>query len=316
MRRFAAIAVIQYRDRRTGRLEPECVFHGQALAFLYENRAGLVLASFLTANGLFSRGYGWLQRRPASRRKIPRFISGLGIDAREAERPPGEYASLDEFFTRRLKAGSRPINQDPERLITPADGRIRVFPRLRDPLLEVKGSTVRLEDLLGRGPPERHKFGRNKPTFARVPRLVGLGHGAEIFAQAPGVAGNQAKGLQRFRKIEIEEAGAGGCRTERPASSGGVKTIFIVSRGDGFCDFALHFHAQVIRRHPFFSTDSALFRKRKERRQNGNCRMRQQSVHAVLCGGKLRIVEVVGVNGDAVYKRGKSRRSFLRCADN
>src|SRR5215471_3270594 len=114
----AAMAVIQYRDRRTGRLEPERVFHGETLAFLYENRAGRVLASVLTANALFSRGYGWLQRRPASRRKIPRFISGLGVDAGEAERPPGEYASLDEFFTRRLKPGSRPIDQDPDRLIT------------------------------------------------------------------------------------------------------------------------------------------------------------------------------------------------------
>jgi phosphatidylserine decarboxylase len=143
------MTLINYRDRRTGRLEPERVFHGEALAFLYENRAGRVLASLLTANSLFSRGYGWLQRRPASRRKIPRFISGLGVDAGEAERAPAEYGSLDEFFTRRLKPGSRPVDQDPERLVTPADGRIRVFPRLRDRALEVKGCTVRLENLLG-----------------------------------------------------------------------------------------------------------------------------------------------------------------------
>jgi phosphatidylserine decarboxylase len=230
MPRSTATAVIQYRDRGTGRLEPERVFHGEALAFLYENRVGRVLASLLTANGFFSRGYGWLQRRPASRRKIPRFISGLGVDAGEAERPPGEYASLDEFFTRRLKPGSRPIEHDPERLVTPADGRIRVFPRLRNPTLEVKGSRVHLEDLLGdRALADRyadgalvvirlaaadyHRFHFPDSGIASEPRAVGrrlhsvhpiaLGAGAPSFENKRMLTRIDTRGFGPMLQIEI-----------------------------------------------------------------------------------------------------------------
>jgi len=226
----AVTMVVQYRDRRTGRLEPERVFHGEALAFLYEKWAGRVLASLLTANGLFSGGYGWLQRRPASRRKIPRFISSLGVDAGEAERPPREYGSLDAFFTRRLKPGSRPIDQDPEWLITPADGRIRVFARMRDPALEVKGSTVCLEDLLGdRALADRyrdgalgvirlaaadyHRFHFPDSGIASAPRAVGrklhsvhpiaLGAGAPSFENKRMLTRIDTRGFGPMVQIEI-----------------------------------------------------------------------------------------------------------------
>jgi len=150
---------VQYRNRRTGELETERVFEGGALRFLYGSLAGRLLREPLVASALFSRLYGWLQRRPASRRKIPEFIRSLGIDAGEAERAPGEYASLDDFFTRRLKPGSRPVDRDPERLVAPADGRIRVFPRLPDPW-RIKRSRVRLDELIrDRGLAERYDGG-------------------------------------------------------------------------------------------------------------------------------------------------------------
>jgi phosphatidylserine decarboxylase len=139
---------VQYRNRKTGALETERVFQGDALRFLYRDRIGRLLSEPIVSNSLFSRVYGWLQRRPASRRKIPELIRSLGIDAGEAERAPEEYASLDDFFTRRLKPGSRPVDPDRDRLVTPADGRIRVIPRLPDSRLSVKGSRVRLEDLI------------------------------------------------------------------------------------------------------------------------------------------------------------------------
>jgi phosphatidylserine decarboxylase len=139
---------VQYRNRRTGELETERVFRGESLRFLYGGPIGRLLCESIVSSRLFSRFYGWLQRRPASRRKIPEFIRSLGIDAGEAERAPEDYASLDDFFTRRLKAGSRPVDSDPDRLVTPADGRVRVIPRLSDTWLSVKGSRVRLAGLL------------------------------------------------------------------------------------------------------------------------------------------------------------------------
>jgi len=146
-----AVREIRYRIRATGELATERVFGREALEFFYSSRGGRLLGRLLASNRVASRWYGWLQRRPSSRRKIPRFVRSLGVDAEEAERPPDEYDSLDAFFTRKLRPGSRPIDPDPDRLITPADGRIRVVPRLREPWLSVKGSTVRLEDLLADG---------------------------------------------------------------------------------------------------------------------------------------------------------------------
>jgi len=142
------MATTQYRDRSTGRLETERVFHGSVLGFLYGRRAGRLLGELLTSGSLLSRYYGWLQRRPSSKRSIPEFASSLGVAVDEAERKLDEYGSLDDFFTRKLKPGSRPIDRDANRLVSPADGRVRVFSRLRDPWLQVKGSRTRLEDLL------------------------------------------------------------------------------------------------------------------------------------------------------------------------
>ncbi len=84
-------------------------------------------------------------------RKIASFVSDLGIDASEAERPIDEYSSLDAFFARRLKRGARRWDEDPRHLATPAEGRVLVYPELeRSPLL-VKGSELRVSDLV---PPE------------------------------------------------------------------------------------------------------------------------------------------------------------------
>src|SRR5689334_12261382 len=97
------MATIQYRNRRTGRLETERVFHGGALRFLYGGWTGRLLGELLASGSLLSWCYGWLQRRPSSKRRIPQFVSSLGVAVEEAERALHEYASLDDFFTRKLK---------------------------------------------------------------------------------------------------------------------------------------------------------------------------------------------------------------------
>src|SRR5262245_36619270 len=107
-------AETRYRNRATGRLESERVFGHDALELLYGSPGGRLLGRLLASNPVASRWYGWLQRRPSSRHKITRFVRSLGVDAEEAEHPPDDYDSLDAFFTRRLKPGSRPIDPDPD----------------------------------------------------------------------------------------------------------------------------------------------------------------------------------------------------------
>lgn len=55
---------------------------------------------------------------------IAAYSKVYGVDLAEAEVPSGGFQSFDAFFTRRLRAGARPIDPDAKVLVSPADGRI------------------------------------------------------------------------------------------------------------------------------------------------------------------------------------------------
>ncbi|KAL7123424.1 hypothetical protein ACP275_01G103700 [Erythranthe tilingii] len=70
----------------------------------------------------------------------------------EAQLPLEEYASLREFFARKLKEGSRTIDYDPYCLASPVDGTVLRFGELRGPgamIEQVKGCTYSASSLLG-----------------------------------------------------------------------------------------------------------------------------------------------------------------------
>jgi len=123
------------------------VFGGGALQFLYGR--GRWLTDHVLTGSLAHRIYGSLQRTRRSRNKIRDFVSSLGIDASEAELPLEAYRSLDDFFTRRLRPGARVVERDPRRLVSPCDARVLVIPELAGAALQVKGTSVSVEELLG-----------------------------------------------------------------------------------------------------------------------------------------------------------------------
>ncbi len=139
---------VRIRLRATGEVVAERVFGEKELRFLYENPFGKRLTHWVLRREPLNHVYGWFQRKKSSRKRIPEFVRKLGIAVEEAERPLEEYASLDDFFTRRLKPEARPIDRTPEHLISPADGRTLVYPRVEGTLC-VKASEVTLEELLG-----------------------------------------------------------------------------------------------------------------------------------------------------------------------
>jgi phosphatidylserine decarboxylase len=55
---------------------------------------------------------------------LSRFAHIYGIDVSEAEKPLAEYEGFDEFFTRKLRPGLRPIDDAPGRVVSPADGTV------------------------------------------------------------------------------------------------------------------------------------------------------------------------------------------------
>lgn len=70
----------------------------------------------------------------------------------EAALPLENYASLQEFFIRTLKEGSRPIDPDPNCLVSPVDGTVMRFGELRGPtamIEQVKGFSYPASSLLG-----------------------------------------------------------------------------------------------------------------------------------------------------------------------
>ncbi len=86
-----------------------------------------------------------------SRPLITWFARRHEVDLQEAEHSrPENYASLNEFFTRRLKPGARPIAGDERTLISPVDGFLTQFGSADGgDMIQAKGLNYRLEALLG-----------------------------------------------------------------------------------------------------------------------------------------------------------------------
>jgi phosphatidylserine decarboxylase len=95
------------------------------------------------------------QQRWIRRPFVHGFARAYGVDLTEAER--GEldaYRSFNDFFTRALKPGARPLDPDPDAILAPADGVVSQCGRLTgDRLLQAKGTTYRLSALIGRDAP-------------------------------------------------------------------------------------------------------------------------------------------------------------------
>jgi len=103
---------------------------------------------FLPTN-LISRVWGRVTRTHSSRFLVAPFSRAFRIDAAEAEFGLNEYSSLNAFFTRRLKPGSRPVDSDAAACVSPVDGRVSESGVCaQDHLLQVKGIPYDLYGLL------------------------------------------------------------------------------------------------------------------------------------------------------------------------
>lgn len=89
------------------------------------------------------------RRGPSTARLIRWFVARYGVDMSEAaDADIASYASFNEFFTRALKPGVRPLAD--AALVCPVDGAISQFGRLRhDQILQAKGHDYSTRSLLG-----------------------------------------------------------------------------------------------------------------------------------------------------------------------
>ncbi len=91
------------------------------------------------------------------------FVKAFRVDISDSENPvPDGFLTFNDFFTRALKAGARPLDSAPEALLCPCDGTLSQFgPMENDRLIQAKGVDYDLDELVGdAGVAERFRGGR------------------------------------------------------------------------------------------------------------------------------------------------------------
>ncbi|WP_111495681.1 archaetidylserine decarboxylase [Marinobacter bohaiensis] len=114
-----------------------------------------VMSQYLAPQLGLSRLAGRLadnDRVPALKDRVVRwFIERYGVDMSEAvDADPAAYASFNDFFTRALKPGLRPVDDDASVMTSPVDGAISQLGTIADGrVFQAKGQTFSLNELLG-----------------------------------------------------------------------------------------------------------------------------------------------------------------------
>jgi len=101
-----------------------------------------------------SRVMGW-----ATDRHVPRFLRGTvyggfaryaGADLSEVRLAIEDFPSLGAFFVRELRTGLRPIDTDPDALVSPVDGTVQAVCAVeKGTILQAKGRSYSVAELCG-----------------------------------------------------------------------------------------------------------------------------------------------------------------------
>ena len=111
-----------------------------------------VLPQYLLPKRALTQAAGALASRPLggfTHSAIRRFVARYGVDMSEAAEPEiARYATFNDFFTRALKEGARPL-ADAD-FICPVDGAISQFGRIEgDQIFQAKGHSYSTTTLVG-----------------------------------------------------------------------------------------------------------------------------------------------------------------------
>lgn len=92
-------------------------------------------------------------------RLIRRFAAAYAVDLSEAERQVGQFASFNDFFTRELKPGARPLADTAQFILSPADGAISQCGTITaGRILQAKGRDYSVTEILGGDEAEGGRF--------------------------------------------------------------------------------------------------------------------------------------------------------------
>lgn len=119
---------VTYYDRSTQALLREPIYAERFLLWSYNSRAGTLMTDLLFSRKCFSRFYGWLHKQGWSKRKIKPFAQRMKINTDELLRPLEAFTDFNDFFTREIDLGKRPVTRDPRLCIAPVDGKVLAYP--------------------------------------------------------------------------------------------------------------------------------------------------------------------------------------------
>jgi phosphatidylserine decarboxylase len=140
---------IQFYNCYTHAVETEEVYGERWLRWAYENRWGKAATALVIKHAFFSKIYGWLMSRPASRERVLPFIEKYQINTKEMWGQPEFFPSFNAFFARKLKRDARPIAGGRDVIVYPGDGRHHAIPNIAEyDGFFVKGIRFDLEQLL------------------------------------------------------------------------------------------------------------------------------------------------------------------------
>lgn len=116
-----------------------------SLHFLYKNAFGRLLLKLLTCRFISVIGGAYMNSR-FSRHRIKPFIKENSINMDDFA--DTDYRSYNEFFTRKIKDGKRPVSYAENSFISPCDSKLTVYKINPDSRFMIKGSYYSVEELL------------------------------------------------------------------------------------------------------------------------------------------------------------------------
>lgn len=121
---------IRYFHRTKQVVETEQVYGGDWLRWTYGTGLGRFALNALVKRAVASRYYGWKMSQRSSAYRVLPFIVDYNLDVDEFAKKPYSFKSFNEFFSRALKPGARPIAAGDRVAVLPADGRHLAFPNV------------------------------------------------------------------------------------------------------------------------------------------------------------------------------------------
>lgn len=133
---------LKFRDGTTIEMQEK---HDFLLSALYGSALGRFFLKALTLPAI-SKCAGRLLSTKASCVLIEPFIKQNHIDMSQFERV--KYRSYDDFFSRKIRHNARPVDAEPDHLISPCDSKLTVLPITKEQRFTIKRGLYDVESLL------------------------------------------------------------------------------------------------------------------------------------------------------------------------